>query len=365
MKYRLSEELGKVNTDFIEEVFEYSERIQSEGRSIIMKKRKILQIAVAAAVLATLCGITVFAVRMGGLMKMRDYVREKNEQQNVPEILRDENVEEKGTDLVPEGAPALRPGEARISSILAGKTGFIITYEVNVNGTDIAENVSDYSKGWFRWNGMETYGITPEGEKIKDFASSITGPEFISDDGGVLTFVFNGSVTSEAGIPDHIGFEFSGLTFTDLNNAETAGEAKEYTVDLPVKIDVKKEDYTVLESISCVEPKEIFGHEFTVTMDGCGIILSGGDMTVDEHNEIVYKIYNECDVIFTLNDGTVVTDTPYPDFATLDIEEYYSREHIINAGSGTFRNGICYNFATLYDVTQIKSIEIGGAVFTF
>ena len=52
--YRLSEELGRVDTAFIEEVFEYSEA-RSERRHI-MSKKFILRIAAAAACAAIVIG---------------------------------------------------------------------------------------------------------------------------------------------------------------------------------------------------------------------------------------------------------------------------------------------------------------------
>ena len=352
-KYRLSEELGNIDEAFLEEVFEYQKR--SEGRQITMSKKRIIQTVIAAALAIAVCGITVFAVHMSSLAKLKDYVDKQDDYNNVPDVLKGVDVEEVGTDFVEN----VEPGEAKITSIVAGENGFMATFDVNINDSDLVDKVEDWELGWYSWNNFAIYEITPDGEKLR-FGGALSGPQLVSCENGILTFGLDGFANS--GLPDELGFSADGFVFHNV----ITDEEVEYTFEHGFDTSVKKDSYTEMETLTSKEPQNIKGIEFSIKMDGLGLLLYADEMTVEEHNDVILYIWNECLLKFTLKDGTEIIDMPVLNLEKMSAEEYFAPDRInLLSGGGTQRNGIYYKFATVFDITQIESVEIEGAVFTF
>lgn len=356
-KYPFLESLGSADGRFVEEVLEYN----TAERRIFMKK-KIIAIALAAAI-AALCGMTAFAVGSGlkdmrGLVGMKGYVDSENDSHNVPDSLGDIDLESIGTSLVGEDDPAPEPGESRITGIVAGRSGYWVTFEVNVNDADFAESVADFGACEYDWEHIDAYGVSPLGIR-SDFGGIICTPKLVSAEDGILMFAFNG--TAFGGIPDEIAFSCKGFTLRD------AAGGRSYKNDRGFEFSVKKSDCISAQTLTSKEQNEIGSVDFRMDIDCCGLFIYSDEEVLGSHSDLINHIFNDCPITFRLKDGTEITE-PANAFGpeSEGWEEYTSPENSrIISGRGTEEHGIYYCFASVYDVSQIESVEIDGAKFTF
>lgn len=346
---------GGIDDRYIAEALTTEASESGQGRRIIMNGKKRLGIILVAAVLILALSVTAIAVGVGNLTKMSKYVEDQNGYGNVPDALRNADVEGMGNDLMSEDSPDLAAGEARVTSILAGKRGFIMTFEINLNDSKEFTDVIDPSIGWYEFKNFGIYEVTPEGEKISR-NSICDGPSLVTNENGVYTFAFKGSVYD--GMPDELGASCDSIIFHDLNS----GNYVDIEYDHGFEISVVRDSYDLIETINSKETNEINGVEFTAELDGLGMYLYAPEATAEEHDTILDVYYSA--VTFKLTDGTEITDMLYPDFSIIDADEYFNGTRLLSGG-GTSLNGVYCEFMTVYDVSLIESVTVCGVEFTF
>ena len=346
---RIAEALGNIDNRFLAE---------AEPKEIA--RRRIVPAVIAAALAAALCGITAFAIGsrvmdMRGLEKMKGYIDSKNEAANVPESLTAIDLESLGSSLLSEDAAPLGPGESRLTGMVAGRSGYWVTFEINLNDADFAEDIEDFEACDYEWEHISAYGISPLGIR-SDFGGVISqNAELISAEDGVLMFAFNG--IAFGGIPDEIVFNCDGFKLTDPTG-------RSFSNDSGFEFSARKEECVIPETLTSKEAAEIEGVSFKIDMDCCGLLLYSDE---DVPHDLIMRIYDDFPLVFTLKDGTEITE-PGNSFGpeSPGWEEFTSHEaaHILS-GRGTEQNGIYYGFRTVIDISQIEKITVGGAEFGF
>lgn len=345
----VAEAFGEIDDRFLAEAFETMHSESVRERRITLKKKKIVAAAVAAAIAAALA-VTAAAVYFGGLQKMKGFLDGINESHNVPEALTGIDPEKIGVEL---DASLPEPGKAKLTSIVAGKHGFIATLAFNANGTGLTDG-ADLEDGTYviEWPNFE--GVS-NGETV--LINSTMAFTFVSEEDGILTFAARvGMDDGEGrGIPDELTLTASGIAYAAYENFQA--QINFYSLE-GQKMSVSSDEYTALESKRSLNTAEYVGAEFYAELDEFGVYFSAPEMTEEQYQKMVDAAF-DAQLEFKMKDGTVIKNRLF-DFGVLD-----DGGAMLLGGYTTNKTGVFYQFGSLVDTDQIASVSMNGVEFVF
>ena len=343
-----ADRFGGIEEKFVAEALET--RGIGEGRIIRMNSKKKIAAITVAAVLAGVLAVSAVAVGLSGLGRLKKYVDKQNEFMNVPDALADVDLEEIGTEPE-EDIPGERPFEPRVSGIITGKGGLIATVEMDVSDDAEFAALSPDEPCWYEFPDLVWYIPGEDGGRIS-FGSS-GHADFVSLEDGIVTAALK--IFTGDSLPDSFVIGLSEIVRHDITSDTDAS----YTFGEEKRIEIDKDLYTPLECVKSKNTATVRGVEFTAEMDGLGIYFtSTADEHTSEENQVLLEIYDECPLTFRLRDGSEIVEN-WKDFN-------FDAPKLIGSGTTGAQYGkISYGFVTVFDVTQIESVEIDGERFEF
>lgn len=344
-KYSNLELIGKVDGKYLEEVFRYT---RDGERRITMSKRRIAGIAVAA-VMAVVLGVTAVAAYRRGLSTMQGYISDREENHiHLPEGFATVPAEDIGTEIEPEAEKEFLPGDARVTSVLMSRDAFYATVELNVSdaGLDDAE-YPDYFDGKFNYGKFSMSAVIDGEEEMFGYVGNAP---MVSYEDGIMTLVMHFS----SSIPDGaeaINVEIGEFGYTSYDNPpdkeHVAVSDKVYSFSVPI------DESSIVKPIESVNSAECAGVTFTAAVDNLGLhFYPQGLEPTDKNNELISNIVGENEIGIKMKDGTEIRSL------------YYRQPSILGSGF-TGAEEVYFSFETIVDTSQVESLSLGGAVFTF
>ena len=338
--YRRIEELGNVDRAFLQEVFEYTDKANSERRKITVSRKKLAAVAIAAVVAISVTATSVFAAAngFGPLKKLFDKsapdVSENPTAANLPIA----NVEEIGNAPEPV-TDDFSPGDFRLVSSVCDEYSFLGVVEFNAAGYDIPENLEEDSPLHWGVTTGQTFGKTP----------TVT---FESREGDILTYII--SITEEGRIPDSFTLHFGENGYVDDESwyVGLSGNGKGVTVDT-TKLNVTK----AVESAASIDGMI----DIRAKLVPLGLILLYDPAQADEweaatgESWLKYSMTKENAFLkIEMKDGTVFEQN-------YDFAYGYDSYRDLDAGE----TGIRISFAVPLQTDKVAKITYCGAEFRF
>lgn len=355
---KAAEEFGKIGDRFIEEALTPERSEVGLERRIIMSKKKIVAIALAAALVVAVGGMSI-AASVSNLAKIGDIYKQDEEALRVPEDLKKVDIVAEGTELVTTAAEdsdpePLKPGEARFTSVVATKYSVDATVEINVAGMGFPDEMPEdalkpeqgYLIEWVDVNNEET------ANQESGLPCGYGNGEVVSIEDDILTAVVNCSATlTDRPFEGDLTFTLKDIGYIVLDGIDKVIKP---IYDGELTLTLSADDYKVIPS-RYSEPVEHNGVVYTLEASPSALVLTkdDGDMWNgwgDDDEEIYLDVFGE--VTFNMKDGTSYT--------TNLKNHSYNDSIIISSGGGGYGR-----FTSLIDVNELESVTIQGVVFNF
>ena len=323
---KAAEEFGKISGRYIEEALMPTRSELGHERRIIMSKKKIFAISLAAALVIAVGGATI-AASVSNLSRIGEQYKHEEEALRVPEEL---------------------------TSVVATKYSIDATVEINVAGMgfpdEMPEDALKPEEGYWI---ERAYVYNEETAKLDNgLHYGIGNGEVVSIEDDILTAVVNCSATStDRPFEGDLTFTLKNIGYTVLDGIDKTHKP---IYDGELTLTLSADDYKVIPS-RYSEPVEHNGVVYTLEASPSALVLTKDDGDtwngwgdVDENKYL--DVFGE--VTLNMKDGTSYT-TNWKSYS-------YTDPIIISSGGGGYGR-----FSSLIDVNELESVSIQGVVFNF
>ncbi len=344
-QYRYLDLIGKTDERFIKEVLDIHD---SERRSITMSKKRIVAVAVAAALVLAL-GVSAVAAYLRGLNTVEKYISDREESIRLPESFATVAAQDIGTEIEPEDDEAFNPGDARATGVIVSRDSFYATVEINASDAGLDDyDYPDYFDGKFQ---SGKFGMTADVDGEEVLFGYTGNTPMVSCEDGIMTLVMHFSAYLPEGV-DAINVEIGEFGYTSYDNPpdkeHVAVSDKVYSFSIPV------DESDMVVPVNSVNEAECDGVKFTAAVDSLGLHFYPQLEISEENNETVREIFDTNKIGIKMKDGTEMKGLFYDT----------SVPHVL-AGGFMGAGETYFSFETLVDVEEIESISLGDAVFKF
>ena len=355
---KAAEEFGKISGRYIEEALMPTRSELGHERRIIMSKKKIFAISLAAALVVAVGGATI-AASVSNLSRIGEQYKHEEEALRVPEELKKVDIVAEGTELVTTAAEdsdpePLKPGEARFTSVVATKYSIDATVEINVAGMgfpdEMPEDALKPEEGYWI---ERAYVYNEETAKLDNgLHYGIGNGEVVSIEDDILTAVVNCfAASTDRPFEGDLTFTLKNIGYTVLDGIDKTHKP---IYDGELTLTLSADDYKIIPS-RYSEPVEHNGVVYTLEASPSALVLTKDDGDTwngwgDDDEEIYLDVLGE--VTLNMKDGTSYT--------TNLKSRSYKDSIIISSGGGGYGR-----FSSLIDVNELESVTIQGVVFNF
>ena len=351
---KFAEQFGNIDSAFVDEALNYRP-LKSKG-GIHMSKKKMVSIALAAALVVAV-GATTVAATLSGLSKMKGYFDNvEDDYDNIAGMPVIEDAEQYGTEV--NSSAVSGTVSAQVASVTCDEHSIYALVDITMQGATVPDDLTEEAYFTFREWRNENHAISCRSE-------------LISREGDVFTYVYHFAGMRKLPEEDIVikltdfGYYATGMMY-DENRNDLFIPLAECQLDLRISAS----ELNVQQAVNAQSPVLVRGVEMKAELSPLGILLYG-DLAEIEEKTSVYS--EELDMMisdkyfldaksfqFCMKDGTVVGDG----------ENYETVYGLISAVNGWVDpdTGLKYTyigFAAPIDVSQVECVLVHGAQFDF